>query len=90
MRAKTALACLALSLAAAPAAANGIEQLRESLRHEVLGFYPGADVDGLSPSQLARLHQIIHSPRSESDKRMLVRSALGRQGPGTLRGLFGY
>ena len=87
--ASAALACLALSLDTAPAAANGVEQLRESLRHEILGFYPEADVDALSPGQLARIHIIAHSStRSESDKRMLIRSALGRQGPGTLRDLF--
>ena len=79
---------LAMAAAAAPAGAGGVEQLRESLRFEILGFYPEADVDALRPGQLVQLHAIINSSRrSESDKRMLVRSALGRQGPGRLRDL---
>ena len=83
-----ALASLAISLAPVPAAANGVSQLRESLRHDIRLYYPEADVDALSAGQLAQIHVIVHSQRSESDKRMLVRSALGRQGPGTLRDLF--
>lgn len=88
----TFLGAAALAIAAAlaplPAAANGVTQLRESLRHDILGYFPRADVDALTVGQLAALSGIIHSSRSESDKRMLVRSALRRQGPGTLRDLF--
>jgi hypothetical protein len=88
MTAAAALILGAAALAPAPATANGVEQLRESLRQEILSLYPETDVDGLSAGQLARIHLIAHSQRSESSKRMLIRSALGPQGPGTLRSLF--
>ncbi len=87
MTGAAALTLGAAALMAGPAAADGLDQLREELRPHVLGYYREADVDALRPAQLAALHTIIHSPRSESQKRMLVRSALRRQGPGTLRDL---
>ncbi len=90
MRITTGAAALMLgaaALMAGPAAADAAAQLREELRPHILGYYRAADVDALRPGQLAALHAIIHSPRSESHKRMLVRSALRRAGPGTLRDL---
>lgn len=75
------------ALAAAPAAAEPPrDQLLAAVARE-LPVYGFTEVDPrtLSRAQLAQIHHIMHSDRSESDKRAMIQSALG--GPNTLRGL---
>ena len=77
---------LTLMLAAAPAA-QASSQLRAAVARDLPGYVRGVDVSQLSTAQLGGIYAIIHSPRSESDKRRLIKSSLG--GRHSLRSLFG-
>lgn len=80
-------ASLAIALAMTapmPATANQ-DQLLTNVSRELPNFVPGVDAASLSRHQLAAIYQIIHSGESHSDKRNLIRSAIG--GRFSLRGL---
>lgn len=76
---------LALTLALAPAV-RANDQLLSNVSRELHHFVPGVDATSLSHSQLAQIYLIMHSDDTESEKRNLIRSAIG--GRFALRGLF--
>lgn len=77
---------LALILSAGPALADApSDQLLTNVSRELPHYVNDVDVHSLSRSQLAHIYSIIHGGYSESDKRKLIRSALG--GRYSLRGL---
>ena len=81
---------LAVSLVLAFGALSPVQadsQLQQLVALELRNYAPGVDPASISNVQLGQIYTIIHSPRTESDKRSLVRSTIG--GPDTLRGLFG-
>lgn len=77
------LAALALSglLCALPVAGQAQQQaptqLLQSVAHELPRYAPDVDVMSLSTGQLAALHAVLYSDRSESDIRAQVASILG-------------
>lgn len=77
------LASMALTglLLALPAAGRAQEhaqtQLQRSVAHELPRYAPDVDVMTLSTGQLAALHAVLYSDRSESDIRAQVASILG-------------
>jgi hypothetical protein len=76
------LAVVAALLAGAPTGAEA-SQVREALARELpLYGFRDVDVGRLTTSQVVQIYTIMHSPRSQGDKRRIIRSALGR-------GLFG-
>ncbi|MBV0910830.1 hypothetical protein [Anianabacter salinae] len=77
---------IALLALAAPAHADARNTQLESLvANEIDTYVDGVDVADLSNGQLATIYSIMHGGRSESDKRAMIRSAIG--GRNTLRGL---
>ena len=72
-------------LAAFGLSAEASDQLRLSVRHELPRYGVEVDVRSLSTAQLAAIHHILHSDHSHSEKRGLIRSAVG--GAHSLRGL---
>ena len=85
---KHTVAALALMISAVSASAqSGGDQLLQNVSRELPRYFRDVDATTLSQSQLAALSLIMHSSRTEGDKRALMRSVIG--GPNTLRGLFG-
>lgn len=72
---------LCTGMLAAPAAAlaqsQGETQLMRSVAHELPHYAPDVDVASLSSGQIAALHVVLHSDRSQSEIRAQVRSILG-------------
>ena len=81
---KPSLFALILGTGAALAEAP-TDQLYASVSRDLPHYVKDVDVDSLSRSQLAHIYSIMHGGRSESDKRKMIRSALG--GRFSLRGL---
>lgn len=71
----------------APALATAApSQLEQNVSRDLPAYVDNVDVSQLSPHQLGVIYQLIHSNRTENDKRLLIRSALG--GVHSLRGVF--
>ena len=80
---KGLVAAAVLATFATGAEAN--EQLRQAVAFELVRYDIDVDVRELSTGELAAIQQIANSDRSHSDKRALIRSAIG--GRYSLRGL---
>ncbi len=81
-----ALIAALLAMLPLQAVAQGQPSQLEALVASELHHYTNdATVDDLNNSQLAQIYSIMHSNRSEGDKRRLIQSAIG--GRNTLRGL---
>jgi len=76
--------CLGL-LMTVPVQASGLTQAQRLVAHDLKYYAPGTDPKSLTRAQLDHIYLIMHSRRTESDKRNLIKSAIG--GPNTLRGL---
>ena len=76
---------LVFGLTAAPAVEAQGRQLADLVEAELLRYVRNVDVDSLSSTKLAAIYSIMHSRHTESEKRLLIRSALG--GRHSLRGL---
>jgi hypothetical protein len=72
-----AFAALLSGLPAAGQAQQAMSQLQLSVAHELPRYAPGVDVMSLSTGQLAALHAVLYSDRTESDIRAQVGSILG-------------
>ena len=75
----------AVVLATFATGAEASEQLRRAVAFELARYEIEVDVRELSTGELAAIQQIANSNRSHSDKRALIRSAIG--GRYSLRGL---
>ena len=80
---KSVIAAAILAVFTTGAEAN--EQLRRAVSFELARYDIEVDVRDLSTGELAAIQQIANSDRSYSDKRGLIRSAVG--GRYSLRGL---
>ncbi|MEM1064040.1 MAG: hypothetical protein AAF771_00430 [Pseudomonadota bacterium] len=78
------LAIVAGIALALPAAAER-SQIAQSIARDVERLNLGVTVDDLDSTQVAALHAILNSNRSESDKRGLAKSVIG--GRNSLRDL---
>lgn len=68
---------LATALVAAASGAQASSQLQLAVERDLPGYVRDVDTSVLSAAQLGGIYAIIHSPRSESDKRRLIKSTLG-------------
>ncbi len=78
------LAAAALIAMASPGMAER-SQIAQSIARDVERLNLGVTVDDLDGAQIAALHSILNSNRSESDKRGLAKSVIG--GRNSLRDL---
>jgi hypothetical protein len=83
MKSAVTIATVLLGLSGVPGQANS--QLALQVKQDLKRYGFTEDVSRLSSSQLSNIHLIIHSRRSESSKRGLIKSALG--GKNSLRGI---
>lgn len=87
MKFLTLSALLAGAMLASPANAqtNEPSQLEHLVAMNLHNYVDGVEASELSNAQLARVYSIMHGHGSESDKRAMIKSAIG--GPFSLRGL---
>lgn len=79
------LIAAALSLPLPALAVGPNDQLLALVSSEMPRYAPNVDASTLRRGQLAMIYSIMHSDRTESNKRLHIRSVLG--GRNTLRGL---
>lgn len=81
----TLVVAMLAAMPSSAAQADGRTQMIRAVAHELGNYVQGVDPETLSIQQLAAIRSIMYSSRSESDKRGLIRSAVG--GRNSLRSL---